>query len=125
MSNESQNGYYIYVNAADPSTGTLTLSDNGLTGISDHGADIDSIFWVVRDNVPNIQAITGVNFERGAQLFTGGPNPGSLLPGWKSVWTASFQIGSSPVGTSEVYSISWKDTDGKDHTYDPRILINS
>ncbi len=124
MSNVTQNGYYIYITAADPATGNLTMSDGGQTAISDHGATVDSIFWVVTDNVPNIEAITGVNFESGTHIFTFGPCQGSLLPGWKSVWTAGFNIGSSPVGNSEAYTISWTDTNGNPHTYDPRIMVN-
>lgn len=129
MSNISQNGYYIYVTAADTTTGTLTLSDNGVTTILDHGADIDSVFWIVNDNIPNIQAITGINLESNVpgntNIFSGGPNPITLMEGQKSAWGATFAVGGTvPVNSVEVYSISWKDTDNKNHTYDPKMVVN-
>lgn len=125
MSNISQNGYYIYITAADSSTGNLTLSDDGETSILDHGADIDSVFWIVNDNIPNIEAITGVNFESGTQIFRAGPNEMTPLDGQKSVWGAAFVVGGSvPVGSVEEYNISWTDTDGNSHIYDPKITVN-
>lgn len=118
-------GYYIYITAADPTTGTLTLSDSGTTAISDSGVDYDSVFWVVNEGVPNIEAITRIIFEDGTQVFSGGPNEEALQPGQKSAWSATFTVGGTvPVGAFEDYAIAWRDSDGNDHIFDPRIIIN-
>jgi|GEM_PF-2223695 len=123
MSQDTTNWYYIYITAANPSNGVLTLSDKGETGIPDHGAIYDGIFWVVTEDVPNITAITGVEHEDGSNLFSENGFAASG-PGIKSSWYAKFTVGSSPVGSYEDYKIFWTDTDGNSHTYDPRIAIN-
>jgi hypothetical protein len=124
MSQDTYRGYVIYITAANPIKGDLTLSDNGSTAISDSGVTYDSVFWVVNDGVPNIDAITGINYESGSQIFSDGPNEATPEQGQRSLWSATFTVGSFPVGAFEEYTISWRDTDGNVHIHDPKIGIN-
>lgn len=124
MPQDTTNWYSIYITAANPSNGELTLSDNGETDIQDHGYTYDGIFWVVNDDVPHIAAITGIGFEDGTNLFSEN-GPAAHPSTSKSCWYALFTVGSSPVGAYEDYKIYWTDVDGNPQTHDPRIVINS
>jgi hypothetical protein len=124
----SSNDYRIYpilITAADPQTGTLTLSDDGKTVFSNSLAQFDFVYWIVPDTTANIEAITGINVESGPQIFSAGPlesdSPGE---GNKSVWVAQYFANAEPAGTVEEYTISWVDTDGNEHVYDPKLTIN-
>ncbi len=112
--------YEVIIIGADPSTGNLTLNDNGLTGVTDPG-DVDYIDWRIQAGIANIAKITGINYESGNTIFSNGPSPANDDGTW---WHATVNPDAA-VGSYENYSISWLDTSGNGHTFDPKIQIQS
>lgn len=112
--------YEVIIIGADPGTGNLSLNDNGLTGVTDP-QDVDYIDWIIQAGIANIAKITGINYESGSTIFSNGPSPANDDGTW---WHAAINPDAT-VGTFENYSISWTDTNGNGHTFDPEILINS
>lgn len=112
--------YEVTIISADPGTGNLTLDDNGLTGVTDP-QDVDYIDWRIQAGIANITKITGINYESGSTIFSAGPSPANDDGTW---WHATVNPDAA-VGSFENYSISWLDTNGNGHTFDPKIQILS
>ncbi|MDX2069734.1 MAG: hypothetical protein SFV55_15000 [Haliscomenobacter sp.] len=120
MSSPQPKLYSIIIKAADLQSGTLTLSDGGETDVSFVAAG-DWITWTISPDAANIARITAITKKNDASqnLFILGPQEiqGANGPYW-------FGVAMGQIYTFEDYSISWEDTEGHPHTYDPRIQMN-
>ena len=122
MSNPQPKIYPIYITAADVQTGQLTLSDGGETDVNLPPLGGDYVIWMIGSGANNIARITAITKEDdGSQnLFYFGPK--ELQTDQGTFW-AGIILG-APIGAFEDYSITWQDTDGYEHTYDPKIVMN-
>lgn len=120
MSRPQPKLYSITIVAADVQSGQLTLSDGGETDVSFAAAG-DWIMWVIAPGIPNISKITAITKkDDGSQnLFILGPQ--EIQSGNGPYW---FGIATGQINSFENYSISWLDTNGNVHTYDPKIAMN-
>lgn len=113
----------ITITASDPSTGALTLSDQGTTN-ADKG---DQITWVIGPG-SGVASITGIiEKPNSADVFNPDPAPVSGSTNWQG--TINPNVAG---GTEEFYTIQWSTAGsgwlnqggGQPKSYDPKISIN-
>ncbi len=107
----------IRITASDTTTGDLTMDDNGNTFV-DPG---DTVTWLIGRN-SGVIAFTGFLVKTGSTNVFDACDPVSV--GNSSNWQGTINP-SIAKGTVEDYSILWTDTSGGNHTYDPKISVNT
>lgn len=117
--------HIITITKGDPATGILTMSDQGVTNVTQG----DQVTWVIGpgSGVASISAI--VEKPMSFDLFNPDPAPLANSSSWQG--TINPNIGS---GEEETYTIKWvtagtgwlgNDGAGQPKSYDPIIRINS
>jgi len=114
----------ITITKGDPATGILTLSDQGVTNVTQG----DQVTWVIGPG-SGVGSISGiVEKPNSADVFNPDPAPVSGTSNWQATVNPSV-----PAGTEELYSINWvtggtgwlgKDGAGQPKSYDPIIKVN-
>ena len=113
--------YLIGIMSGNTQTGALQLSDRGLTPITFLQAGDQVVWEITKGALVNVAKIIGIHADQGSlNIFSSGPT--SNFDG--TTWTGILQSGEKP-GTFENYTIVWEDTDGKQHSFDPKIQIQS
>lgn len=117
--------HIITITKGDPATGILTLSDQGVTNVTQG----DQVTWVIAPG-SGVGSISGiVEKPNSADVFNPDPGPVSGTSNWQGTVNPAV-----PVGTEEAYTINWitggtgwlgKDGAGQAKSYDPIIRINS
>ena len=106
----------IQILGSDPSTGNLTMSDNGHSDVS-RG---DQVTWIVHPN-SGVNSLTGITVKTGStNVFGTGPCPIGNSSNWRGKILDTLII---PI--DEDYNIYWDDTTGTNHCYDPKLTVNN
>ncbi|MBK8086932.1 MAG: hypothetical protein IPK31_02550 [Chitinophagaceae bacterium] len=113
----------ITITKGDPATGILTLSDQGITNVTQG----DQVTWVIGPG-SGVGSISGiVEKPNSADVFSPDPAPVNGTSNWQGTVNPAL-----PAGTEELYSINWvtggtgwlgKDGAGQPKSYDPIIRI--
>jgi len=104
----------ISILGSDPATGELTLSDRGVTVAKRS----QKVTWVIGPH-SGVVSITGITVKEGStNVFD--PEPHQL--GNSSNWQGTISAAVKPPA-EELYSITWTDSAGTEHTFDPKIQV--
>lgn len=111
------------ITGSDTATGNLTLSDHGNTDCKRE----EVVTWVILPQ-SGVSQITGITPKPGnVNIFADGPGK---LPGASKNWhgtvkgAASLPVPPPPGIVIEEYNISWTDSAGKNHIFDPKLQVN-
>ncbi len=123
----AKNDITIVILRSDPTTGKLTLSDNGHSIATPE----DDVTWVIGVD-SGVNEITGiVSKDPSVNIYSTRPRPDNSSGSKK--WKGKIKnkndldIPTNPGFVIENYNISWKDSAGavKDLIFDPQIQVNS
>lgn len=104
----------ITILGSDTATGELTLSDHGVTVAKRS----QKVTWVIGPK-SGVVSITGITVKEGStNVFD--PEPHQL--GNSSNWQGTVSAAVQPPA-EELYNITWTDSEGTEHTFDPKIQV--
>lgn len=99
----------------DTSNGDLVLSDKGVSYVKKN----EVVTWIIHPN-SGVESITAIPVKPGStNVFTTGPSQLGNSKNWQGRIRNDVRV-----KTEEEYNIEWKDSDGNDYTFDPKLKIN-
>lgn len=112
----------IIILESDISNGNLTLSDKGESYVSKN----EVVTWIVHPD-SGVESITAIPVKPDStNVFTTGPCQLGNSKNWQGRIRTDFKRKSKdePEQIVEEYDIKWKDSDGEEYTYDPKLKVN-
>lgn len=118
----------IIVLDSDTSNGNLELSDKGLSYVNEN----EVVTWIIHPD-SGVESITAIPVKPGStNIFTTGPGrlgrsknwQGRIGKGFRDSGVKFLEEKSGEKFIQEEYSIVWKDSDGAEYLFDPKLRIN-